>query len=163
MTISCVVKRLAILFLFLSVSCNYFETKKLSSQEIAKETLQSINWNDVDEYPSFSSCDAVSGKTERKQCFESTILSHVNTYLAQQHIVVSEDVADTIQMKLRVDREGKLTVLRIEANKNTRIVIRKIDSLLEESIATLPKIFPAIKRNQQVTTEFVLPVVVSIQ
>jgi len=145
------------------LSCNYFETKKRSSQEIADEELKSINWNDVDKYPSFAICDDFTDKIKRKQCFETTVLRHVNDYLSKQHIVVSQDVSDTIKIKLQVDKKGRIEPLSIKVAAVTRENIPEIDSLLKASISSLPKIYPAIKRNQQVTTEFILPVVVSIQ
>lgn len=145
------------------VSCDYFENKKVTTQDIVSQELAVINWNAVDEYPSFSECDAVSEKQERKACFESTILGYVNRYLAKQIIVVSEDVEDTISIRLGISNKGKVTVLNIEKKPETALAIPQIDSLLRGSISALPKIFPAVKRSQQVNTEFVLPVVVSIK
>ena len=145
------------------VSCDYFDNKKVSSQDIIKQELQTINWSEVDEYPSFSECDSVSEKQERKECFETIILKHVNSYLSQHHIIVSEDIKDTIKVKLAISNTGKINVLAIKAKPETLKIIPEIDSLLRGSINTLPKIFPAIKRGQQVHTEFVLPVVISIQ
>lgn len=151
-------KRLASILLILILSCNYFETKKLSSQDIVNQELKTINWNEVDEYPSFSSCDSVSGKEQRKLCFETTVLNHVNLYLAQQQIVVSKDVEDTVHMKIRIDKKGTLHVLDINMASNTKLLLPEMDSLLLGSVSSLPQIFPATKRGQQVSTEFVLPV-----
>jgi hypothetical protein len=156
-------KRFLILLSLSLISCDYFENKKVNTQDIVSQELAVINWAAVDEYPSFSECDAVSQKQERKACFESTILGHVNRYLAKQDIVVSEDVEDTIAVTLSISNKGKISVLHISKKPETAVAIPKIDSLLRGSIATLPKIFPAVKRSQQVNTEFVLPVVVSIQ
>ena len=91
------------------------------------------------------------------------MLKYVNTYLSQQHIVVSEDIEDTIKIRLAISNAGKINVLDINAKPETLEIIPEIDSLLRGSINALPKIFPAIKRGQQVHTEFVLPVVISIQ
>jgi hypothetical protein len=156
-------KRALILLSLLMVSCNYFENKKVSAKDIVSEELAVINWTEVDEYPSFSVCDSVSERQERKHCFESTILKYVNNYLAHQVIIVSEDIEDTISIKLAISNKGKITVIAIAKKPETQIAIPKIDSLLNGSINALPKIFPAIKRGQQVNTELVLPVVVSIQ
>ena len=156
-------KRLVILIGLLFVSCDYFDNKKVTSQDIIKQELQTINWSEVDEYPSFSECDTISEKQERKFCFETTMLKYVNTYLSQQHIVVSEDIEDTIKIRLAISNAGKINVLDINAKPETLEIIPEIDSLLRGSINALPKIFPAIKRGQQVHTEFVLPVVISIQ
>ena len=50
-------------------SCEYFNVKKTSSEAILKEELQTFNWNDVDEYPTFSICDSLTSKQEKKTMF----------------------------------------------------------------------------------------------
>ncbi|HNU59349.1 MAG TPA: hypothetical protein PKI08_05310, partial [Aquaticitalea sp.] len=82
--------------------------------------------------------------------------------LAGQNIVVTEDVSDTILLKLHIDNLGVLTLKNIEMTAMTRTQIPHLDSLLAHGFDSLPKIFPAIKRGQQVATEFQLPVVIKI-
>lgn len=157
-------QRLLFLFCFIMLcSCNYFENKKIYSEDLLKEELQAIDWNAVDEYPSFSVCDSVSKQQDREKCFKNTLLQHVNQYLLKQTIVVSQDIEDTIALKLAIDKTGNVKVIDIKAKPKTLVVIPEIDSLLRYSIKLLPKVFPAIKRGQQVDTEFVLPVIISIQ
>ena len=158
-------KRSAFLYFFLLLlnSCNYFEKQKVHSQDLLDEELKTIDWKAVDEYPSFSSCDTISDKEPRRVCFENTLLNHVNSYLAQQNLVVSEDIEDTLNLRLAIDKTGQLEVLSIDSDPETQFQIPEIDSLLIQSLVSLPKIHPAIKRGQQVNTEFVLPVVISIR
>jgi hypothetical protein len=157
-------KRLLSIFCFVILcSCNYFENKKVYSEDLLKEELQTIDWNAVDEYPSFSVCDSVSEQQDRKECFKNTLLQHVNQYLSKQTIVVSQDVEDTIALKLAIDKVGNVKVLNIKVKPETLVVIPEIDSLLLYSIKSLPKVFPATKRGQPVDTEFVLPVIISIE
>lgn len=156
-------KRLVVFIILVLVSCDYFETKKIKTEDIVNKELETIDWNAVDIYPSFSVCDSISEKEQQKICFETTVLTHVNQYLSQQSIIISEDVEDTISMKLQIDKLGNVTILNIDAKPETRRIITEIDTLLHGSIKALPKVFPAVKRGQQVTTEFVLPVVVSIK
>ena len=143
-------------------SCNYFEKKKVYTKDIVEEELQTFNWNDVDEYPTFVSCDTASGKENKKRCFENTLLKILNKNLSEQIIVVNEDVNDTIILRVTIDNQGNFKVNNIESNEHTKAQIPQIDSLLIHSFDSLPKIYPAIKRSQQVTTQFSLPVVVRI-
>ncbi|HEX9827499.1 MAG TPA: hypothetical protein VGA80_12950 [Flavobacteriaceae bacterium] len=156
-------KRLSLIFcVFVLASCNYFEKKKVYTKDILQEELQTFNWNDVDEYPTFASCDTTSGKENKRYCFENTLLQVLNNSLAQQNIVVTEDVNDTILLKITIDNQGNFTVNDIQSSELTKAQIPKIDSLLIHSFDSLPKIYPAIKRSQQVATQFSLPVVVRI-
>lgn len=143
-------------------SCNYFEKKKVYTKDILEEELQTFNWNDVDEYPTFASCDTTLGKENKRQCFENTLLQLLNNNLSEQNIVVTEDVNDTIFLKITIDNQGNFNVDDIQSSELTKAQIPKIDSLLIHSFDSLPKIYPAIKRSQQVTTQFSLPVVVRI-
>jgi len=155
--------RVAFLFLIvLFTSCDYFEKKKVNSEDLLKEELQTFNWNDVDTYPTFSSCDSIIAKEESKICFQNTLLANVNQYLEQQNIVVSTDVNDTIRLKLIIDNKGLLKVDSIVVKPETQFQIPEIDSLLRQSLKSVPKIYPAIKRRQQVSTAFELPVIVRI-
>lgn len=143
-------------------SCEYFNVKKTSSEAILKEELQTFNWNDVDEYPSFSVCDSASAKQERKHCFETTLTSYITSHLQKDTIVVSQDINDTINLKLQVSEHGVLSLLSVYVDSVTRQEIPNIKELLAESLESLPKIFPAIKRGQQVKTEFKLPIIIHV-
>lgn len=153
---------LLIFFVIVLTSCNYFEKKKVYSKDILEDELQTFNWNEVDEYPTFESCDDTLGKENKRQCFEHTILQILNYSLSQQNIIVNEDVNDTILLTITIENTGNFRVDNIKKSQITTAQIPKIDSLLIHSFDSLPKVYPAIKRSQQVTTQFSLPVVVKI-
>jgi hypothetical protein len=150
------------LLIVLLTACDYFEKQKVNSEDLLEEELQTFNWNDVDTYPTFNSCEAMTTKEDSRVCFQNTLLRHVNDYLGSQNIVVSEDVYDTIRLKLIIDNKGLLQIEDITLKPETEYQIPEIDSLLRQSIKDVPKIFPAIKRGQQVKTAFELPVIVRI-
>ena len=154
------------LFAFLSLmmlcSCDFIESKKVYSKDILEEELQTFNWQDVDEYPTFDSCDTALDKANRRLCFENTLGTILNEKLSQYTIVVSEEIHDTVQLKIRIDSKGILVVNDVESKSTTRKAIPQLDSLLRHSLDSLPKIYPAIKRSQQVTTQFSLPVIIKM-
>ena len=156
-------KYLTILFLLFCISsCDYFDRKKITPEEILQEDLQTFNWNEVDEYPTFVSCDTSSTKVERKHCFETTLSSHITSQLAREKIVVTKDVNDTIIIKFLISNLGDLSVLEIKSSEQIKKQIPEIDSFLIHSLKDLPKILPAFKRGQQVKTEFKLPIVIKV-
>ena len=143
-------------------SCEYFDKKKVYSEDILKEDLQTFNWNEVDEYPTFAACDNSPTKVQKKQCFETTLTSHITSQLSNENIIVTEDVNDTIVITFQISEKGKLSVLDIKSSTQIEAQIPEIDTLLINSLKGLPQIFPAIKRSQQVKTEFKLPVVINV-
>jgi hypothetical protein len=136
--------------------------KKTSSEAILKEELQTFNWNDVDEYPSFSICDSSETKTEKKYCFQQTIVTNITNFLEAERIVVSQDINDTLMLQFRVSQKGELALVHAKIDTLTLKEIPNIKDLIDSSLVVLPKLFPAIKRGQQVTTEFKIPVVIKV-
>ncbi|WP_166966912.1 hypothetical protein [Yeosuana marina] len=150
------------ILLLMLTSCEFFNVKKTSSEAILKEELQTFNWNDVDEYPSFSVCDSSSAKQERRRCFENTLTAHITSFLQKDTIVVTQDINDTINLKLQVSDTGVLSLLQVNVDSVTNQEIPNIKELLAQSLDSLPKIFPALKRGQQVKTEFKLPIIIHV-
>ena len=153
---------LVFIFFLSLTSCEYFNVKKTSSEAILNEELQTFNWNDVDEYPSFSLCDSSISKEERTLCFQKTITENIMRYLQKERIVVSQNINDTILLQFQVSKQGELTLLEAKIDSLTTQEIPNIKLMLNKSLDSLPKIFPAIKRGQQVTTEFKLPIVIQV-
>ncbi|MFK7781151.1 hypothetical protein [Psychroserpens sp.] len=157
-------KRIFIFLMLINMmSCDYFNKKKVYSEDLLEEELQTFTWNDVDEYPTFASCDSTSGKENKKECFERTLRDILNNNLSQYHIVVSEAIDDTVSLKITINKEGDFSIHTIESSALTKQEIPQLDSLLRASLDSLPKIFPAIKRSQQVTTQFSFPVIIKIE
>jgi len=144
-------------------SCDYFDKKKVNSQDIVKEELETFNWNEVDEYPSFDNCSSSDTKELRKQCFQTTLTNHILSQLALRKIVVTEDLNDTINMSFFISEKGNLSVLNIESNPKITAQIPDINTFLTEGLTNLPQISPAIKRGQQVKTQFEIPIIIKVE
>lgn len=152
----------AFLVVILLTSCAYFNVKKTSSEAVLNEELQAFNWNDVDEYPTFSLCDSLSTKREKKACFTSVLTGHIFDSLQDEIIIVTQDVNDTIYLKFQISETGTIILLETKIDSLTLQEIPNINDLLAKSLDALPEIFPAIKRGQQVTTEFKLPIIIAV-
>lgn len=149
-----------VIFCFLFTSCNYFDVKKTSSEEILKEELQSFNWNDVDVFPTFAVCDSSATLQERKQCFENTLTNHVLRHLSKDKLIVSQEINDTIFIDFKLNQTGDISILNTEIDDEVFTIFPNIKVQLESSLDSLPKIYPAIKRGQHVTTQFKLPIII---
>jgi len=150
------------LIFFCISSCDYFDKKKVNAEDVLSQELKTFNWNEVDVYPSFATCDSSDVKEERKQCFENTLSSYIFRHLSKQNIIVSEEIDDTLKMKIEISDQGVLKVLSIENSKIIQKQIPNIDTLLIASFDSLPKVYPAIKRGQHVKTQFELPVIIKV-
>ena len=153
---------LGILVLSLT-SCKYFDVKKTSSEAILKEKLETFDWTDVDEYPSFSFCDSLIEKQAVKQCFENYITKNILNFLEHEKLVVTRDVNDTIALNFQISDTGEIALSDFEVDSVMVHEIPEIKSLIRNSIQALPKIYPATKQGQQVKTRFELPLVIHVK
>ena len=46
------------LIFFCLNSCDYFDKKKVNADDLLNQELKTFNWNEVDVYPSFTTCDS---------------------------------------------------------------------------------------------------------
>ncbi|GGG39854.1 hypothetical protein GCM10010976_09360 [Bizionia arctica] len=144
------------------VSCNYFDVKKTTSDAILNEELKTFNWSDVDDYPSFASCNDGVSKEEKKRCFQNTLTVIISNKIQKDTIVVSQNIDDTIYIKFQISETGKLSFIEAKVDSVTLREIPNINELLANSLDSLPTIYPAIKRGQQVKTAFTLPVIIRV-
>ncbi|WP_248722040.1 hypothetical protein [Seonamhaeicola sp. ML3] len=137
--------------------------KKTTSEAILNEELKTFDWNDVDTYPSFSACDSLISKSEKKQCFEHYLSSHILKSLESELIVVTQDIHDTLELYFNVSEKGDLTLLNTKIGSLTISEIPNINALISESLDSLPEVFPANKWSIPVKTAFKLPLVINVE
>lgn len=144
-------------------SCDNLVKKKVSSETILEEQLQTFNWNDVDVFPAFSNCDETASKEKRKQCFQETLSEFIFKEIHEAEIVASQSINETVTIDFQISETGILTVLDIAESDILKQEIPEFESIIRNALEALPKIYPATKRGQQVKTQFKLPIVISVE
>ena len=147
-----------VIFLFF-YSCDYFDKKKVNADDLLYESLQSFNWNEVDEYPIFESCDSSVSKAEKKACFENVLTTSIYEQLKQSQLIVTETLNDTLFLDFEISSSGQIDYVSSSGNPIIFRVIPNIDSIIKSSLTDLPNAYPALKRGQQVKTAFKIPLV----
>ena len=156
-------QRILLVLLFLGLtSCDYFNVKKTSSEAILDEELKTFNWTEVDVYPTFETCNDLIDKESKRQCFQNTLTETIYKNLASEKIVVTQDIQDTILVQFQISETGELLLIDAKIDSITIVEIPNMEALLHQSLDFLPKIYPAIKRGQQVKTQFTLPISIQI-
>ena len=158
-------KTLIIILCFLFVSCEFdFQfDKKITVDEFLTEELKSFNWNDVDEYPVFEICLEINNVKNKNNCFVETITSSFRENLKTNSLVLNRTLIDTARMFLKVNKIGKISIENMtisEQNNKYREVITKS---FENTVSSLPKLYPAIKRGQAVDVRFNIPIIISTE
>ena len=100
--------------------------------------------------------------SNKKQCFETTLANHISTQLAKQTFVVTQDINDTIVLELLITEKGQLQIKQFTADSLTLAELPNIKQVIETSLDSLPPIYAAIKRGQQVKSQFKLPIILQV-
>jgi hypothetical protein len=157
-------KKLLIFSAFLTfASCNYFENKIPTEQELLNKQLQQINWKEVDEYPSFNECETLEDKTQQKQCFFELLTSTIQEKLSVDTLSILFPELDTIEVKVTVFPNSTMQFEPQFPKDSVAYDIVKIDSILHARLVEFPKVNPATKRGIPVKTQFILPVIIQTE
>lgn len=151
---------LFILLLLLATSCQFFETEKVSSETIYKEEIKTIDWKDVDRYPSFPNCENVLEKPLQKDCFINTITSQLYKSISDEGIVATREIYDTVSVNFEISSAGDLSILKIKMDSVLKREFPDLDNWILQSVDSLRPIAPAFKRGIPVKTQFTLPVII---
>ena len=158
-------KTLIIIFCFLSISCEFdFQIdKKITVDEFITEELKSFNWNDVDQYPVFENCLEINNVKNKNNCFVETITSSFRENLKTNNLVLNRTLVDTVRMVLKVDKMGKISIVNMTISDQNNKYKEVITKSFENTVSSLSKLYPAIKRGQEVDVIFNIPIIISTE
>lgn len=148
---------LAMLFFGL-VSCHQARKRQQQVHTLVNSELATINWNDVDSYPMFGSCDESRSKEAQKQCFEQEVVAHFGRTLKQFEFMVGHEVDTIVFVDFVVGTNGLITVVNIEKDKEIADLMPEFDGIVIECLKDLPPLSPALKRGVPVKAKFRLPI-----
>ena len=148
------------LFLILTLSsCKDFDFKKQSAEQIMEEELKSINWEEVDFYPTFQNCSTITSKAESKICFETEIKNKIGNHLEDKQLITSNSKQDTVVLELHISAEGKTNIKHLKISDHIASQNPELENWLKEAISKLSEIYPAQKRSVPVPLHTELPII----
>ena len=158
-------KKTLLLFLLsiLFLSCEEFTTRKISSEEIFIEETRDFNWHEVDQYPAFAECRNITEVEAAKTCFGSKVAEYFYSNLEEKQPVVTTALDDTLYLYLKISEKGRPAIDSMEIDSLVMAQLPEIRTWLNESVDSLPKIYPATKRGIPVKTTFRMPVVIKAE
>lgn len=143
-------------------SCQFFDKKAPDEDALLQEELNKINWKQVDQFPSVSSCDSILDKEAQKQCLFQFLTETIQARIGVDTIHILYPELDTIAIKVTINPDA---TLQFETEKPTDTInydINVIDSILKNRLADFPLVEPAIKQGVKVKSQFVLPVILKV-
>ena len=152
-----------ILILLFFNSCQYLEKQVPSENELLQKELKSINWKEVDEFPSLENCEKISNKVARQRCFFEVLTQLIQDKLCVDTLSVLYPELDTIEVKVTVFPNATMKFEPQFPQDSVAYDKIKIDSILQARLIDFPKVNPALKRGIPVKTQFILPVIIKVE
>jgi hypothetical protein len=150
-------------FLFLAFlalhSCQYIDKQVPSEKDLLQKELKTINWKEVDEFPSVANCEKIADKKQRQQCFFQFMAQLIQEKLDIDTLSILYPELDTIEVKVTVFPNATMKFEPQFRKDSVAYDTIKIDSVLRARLVDFPKINPALKRGLPVKTQFILPVI----
>lgn len=156
-------KAFPFLLLLLLISCDEFETRKISSEEILSEEKKELNWHQVDQYPAFKDCRKISEIDAAQECFGKKVANYIYGRLEAKQPVVTASIHDTLLLHLHITEAGIPEIDSVQIDSLVIAQLPQIQSWLRQSVDSLPKIYPASKRGIPVATKFIMPIVIKAE
>jgi len=146
-------------------SCNFdFEIqKKISADEYLNEELNLLKWDEVDQYPIFENCLELDDILILNNCFIKTISDKFKLNLYALDLVIDRTIVENVNLSMKVDKKGKISLEKINVSDQNYRYKEIIKSSFEKTILDLPKVYPAVKRGQQVDVIFNIPIILSTE
>lgn len=140
-------------------SCEGFLGNKINKNTIVSKT-EPIDFQNVDAYPLLPECEQFTSRKLQQSCFYRFFSKRIEVALSKQEITLPDTIKiDTIKTTILINSSGVASVKSI--NIEDTIENKTLRDAITNSITSLPKIKPAIKAGIPVTTEFILPIILS--
>ena len=150
-------------FFFLACDLDFQISKKISVDEFVNDEMKSFNWSEVDQFPVFENCTQINETSKKNNCFITTISDSLSLNFIKNDLVLNRTLTDTVFLKFKVDKKGIIEIENIEIGEYMLSYKEVINRSFVKTAANLPKLYPAIKRGQEVDVTFHLPILVSTE
>jgi hypothetical protein len=152
-----------VFLILIASSCNLIQVSEADKEKLAEDLRSTIDWAEVDDYPLFDDCDEGVNKVLQRACFESTIKNHLFNCLEAADLNIEEKIVDEVKVEFTINRLGVIKVEHIQQKPEIAAALPQLNKHIEDCLQTLPRVAPALKRNMEVDSKFVLPIIINIQ
>ena len=137
-------------------------TQEEQEQKMAAERFEALG-KELDENPSFKECEDIATNDEKLKCFTGNLSKLYQEMLNSQKLAIGDALSDTVKVTLLINNEGMISVKEVEMSEKTKELLPSLEDLLRSETEKFPPIIPAKKNQVNVSSEFVLPLVIDVK
>ena len=150
-----------LILVLLSSSCDFFMTPEERTELLVEEKLRAVDWQSVDQYPLFESCDELSEKQEQLLCFQTIMMERITTVFRDTVFKVDKKIQDTLMVDLVVNEDGFVSIVSVQENTSIEKAIPNFKNEVSKRLNDFTTVAPALKRGVPVSMRFRLPIIVN--
>jgi hypothetical protein len=139
-------------------NCAWLTPKEELKAQYVADQLKEIDWQSVDLYPLFESCEETLSKSLQKECFEAVIKAQILLVVQQMYDQDSLSFSGTFSMDFKVNATADIFIQKIEGFNGSINEKQSFEKRVQKEIASLPFLSPAIKQGIPVATRFQIPI-----
>lgn len=133
--------------LLTTVSCQFFQKEP-----------EPIDFTTVDVYPVFENCDSTATHEAIKSCFETTLTQRMQEAIDTFDFNTEQYLQNAgLIIHLEIKNDGTCYIYEIEKINKVEESLPELQTQLMFSVNQLPKVRPAKKRGQFVTSRYMIP------
>ena len=137
-------------------------TQEEQEQKMAAERFEALG-KELDENPSFKECEDIATKDEKLKCFTGNLSKLYQEMLNSQKLAIGDALSDTVKVTLLINNEGMISVKEVEMSEKTKELLPSLEDLLRSETEKFSPIIPAKKNQVNVSSEFVLPLMIDVK
>ena len=145
-------------FICLFYNCAWLTPKEELKAQYVADQLKEIDWQSVDLYPLFESCEETLSKSLQKECFEAVIKEQIVRVIQQMYDQDSLSFSGTFSIDFKVNATADIHIQKIEGFKGSINEQKSLEKRVQKGIASLPFLSPAVKQGIPVATRFQIPI-----
>ncbi len=139
-------------------ACNWFTPKEVLRDQYVHAELQSIDWQSVDQFPLFNSCDETATKQSQQQCFERVLNEQLSEIISRMSMEEKLEISGSFSLSIQVNDQGDILLLDLINDVFSEEITAYLMTEISKEFSRIKQLRPALKQGMPVATQYQIPI-----
>ncbi len=139
-------------------ACNWFTPKEVLRDQYVHAELQSIDWQSVDQFPLFNSCDETATKQSQQQCFERVLNEQLSEIISRMSMEEKLEISGSFSLSIQVNDQGDILLLDLINDVFSEEITAYLMTEFSKDFSRIKQLRPALKQGMPVATQYQIPI-----
>ena len=151
-------KLLFLAVILLLSACTWFTPKEVLRDQYVHTELQSIDWQSVDQFPLFNSCDETATKQSQQQCFERVLNEQLSEIISRMSMEEKLEISGSFSLSIQVNDQGDILLLDLINDVFSEEITAYLMTEISKGFSQIKQLRPALKQGMPVATQYQIPI-----